>query len=324
MPKPRRQQVVLSETPFYHCTSRCVRRAFLCGKDKASKKSFEHRRAWVEERLLFLSSVYLIDICAFAIMSNHSHVVVKVDVEKAERLSDIEVLYRWHKIHYGTQLTRQYCKNNQIDKHLTSTLGATIKVYRKRLCDLSWFMRDLNEYIARLANEEDKCTGRFWEGRFTSQALLDESALLACMVYCDLNPIRSGLAKTVQNSSYTSVQLRIKSALSGKQPSQLLPFTGGKSLNKTNGICFEINDYIALVETTGLSIRDDKAGYIDKNECNILSDLGIEEENWIEIAQNFESHFKGAVGKEASLNIYVKNTRYKRRPNHKNSQKYFA
>ena len=324
MPKPRRQQIVLSETPYYHCVSRCVRRAFLCGEDKVTKKSFEHRRAWIEERLLFLSGVYTIDICSFAIMSNHSHIVVKINSETAKNLDDIEVLSRWHKIHYGTHLTRQYCKDQKLDLELMSTLIATVNIYRKRLSDLSWFMRDLNEYIARLANEEDKCTGRFWEGRFCSQPLLDDSALLACMVYSDLNPIRSGLAANVETSDHTSIQQRVNAALQGKQPSCLLPFTGGESLKEANGINFELQDYITLVDATGRSIREDKTGYISQNEKDILTKLGIEKENWVEITNNFEKHFKGAVGKESSLNTYLDNTQNKRRPNYHKVCKYFV
>jgi len=68
----------------------------------------------------------------------------------------------------------------------------------------------LNEYISKRANIEDNCTGHFWESRFKSQALLDERALLTCMAYVDLNPIRACMAKTPETSEYTSIQERIK------------------------------------------------------------------------------------------------------------------
>jgi len=94
MPQSRKSQVSLIDTPFYHCISRCVRRAFLCGEDKVTGKSYEHRRQWVEDKLLFLGQVFAIDICAYAVMSNHTHIVLHVDEEQALNLDVVEVIER--------------------------------------------------------------------------------------------------------------------------------------------------------------------------------------------------------------------------------------
>jgi hypothetical protein len=79
MTQSRATQVSLVDTPYYHCISRCVRRAFLCGEDKFSGQSFEHRRQWMVERHQFLTSIFTIDTCAYAIMSNHYHLVLHVN-----------------------------------------------------------------------------------------------------------------------------------------------------------------------------------------------------------------------------------------------------
>ena len=208
MPKSRSSQVSLIDTPYYHCVSRCVRRCFLCGADSYSGQSFEHRRGWVEDRLLFLASVLAIDVCAYAVMSNHVHVVVHIDKIKALGWSIDEVVERWHQIHNGTLLTQKYRRKEVLTGGEQITFNETVEVYRERLYDISWLMRDLNEYIAREANKEDECTGRFWEGRFKCQALLDEAALLACMAYVDLNPIRANTANSPEESFHTNIQKR--------------------------------------------------------------------------------------------------------------------
>ncbi|MEW6997053.1 transposase [Colwelliaceae bacterium BS250] len=324
MSTPRKKQIFLSETPYYHCVSRCVRRAFLCGFDLITNQSYEHRRAWVEERLLFLTSIYTIDVCAFAVMSNHTHTVVKIDEQQAKNLTDKQVLERWHKLHYGTLLTRQFCRDEKFDDALLPTIKAIANVYRSRLSNLSWFMKDLNEYIARLANGEDGCTGRFWEGRFSSQALLDDASLLACMAYVDLNPIRAQMATNLTQSDHTSIQLRMKAAINNEQPHELLPFTGGESLEKNNGITFKVNDYIQLVEATGRCQKKGKHGYINDKEGFMLVSLGIGDDNWLAITQHFEDYFKGSVGNPNTLDQHMHSSKLKRRPNNSNSIKYLS
>jgi hypothetical protein len=184
-----------------------VRRSFLCGIDAYSGQSYEHRRAWGEDRLLYLSSVFALDVCAYAVMSNHVQVVLYVAVETALRWSDKQVLSLWHTLYKGTLLTQKFLRDETLSQGELITLHETIAEYRSRSHDISWLMRNLNEYIAREANKEDDCTGRFWEGRFKSQALLDESAVLACMAYVDLNPIRSKMAATPETSDHTSTYL---------------------------------------------------------------------------------------------------------------------
>ena len=226
MTTARKQLISLIDTPYYHCISRCVRRAYLCGEDRNTGQNFDHRRGWVEDKLLALSQVFAIDVCAYAVMSNHTHMVLFVDEATAKGWSTSEVLEHWHQLFKGTLITQQYCRGEELPDYLITSLLETVEVYRNRLMDISWFMRLLNQSIAIQANQEDNCTGHFWEGRFKSQALLDEAALAACMAYVDLNPVRAKLAKTPESSDYTSVKLRVNDAKKSKQPTLLLPFVG--------------------------------------------------------------------------------------------------
>uniref|UniRef100_UPI003D0C2F67 transposase n=1 Tax=Gynuella sp. TaxID=2969146 RepID=UPI003D0C2F67 len=195
MTKPRNEQVSLDETSFYHCMVRCVRRAYLCGVDAETGENFDHRKQWLVSRLRFLSYIYAIDICAYAIMSNHYHVVLHVDQARAQSWSDDEVVERWLQLYNGDVLINRWLAIRETMSPAELQAGSvTSSQWRERLCAISWFMRGVNETIARMANEEDNCKGRFWEGRFKSQALLDEGALLTCMAYVDLNPVRAGMA----------------------------------------------------------------------------------------------------------------------------------
>ena len=312
MPKPRSQQISLSDTPYYHICSRTVRKAFLCGVDKETGVSYEHRRSWIEQRIFQLSQVFAIDICAHAVMHNHLHLVLHVDSEQVKSWSTLEVLIRWHKLFKGTLLTRKYQREQPLTKFELAMIEETAQVYKQRLIDISWFMRTLNEPIARQANKEDKCTGHFWEGRFKSQALLDEGALLSCMTYVDLNPLRAGIAPTPEQSNFTSIQLRIKAAIKGEQPSDLLTFTGDEQQDKTTGIFFSLKDYLILVDETGRVIREDKRGAIDAKTAQILSRLHISDESWLKLTTNFEGIFTGAVGTAEHLCEFTEHVGLKR------------
>ncbi len=324
MARPRQTIVSLEDTPYYHCCSRVVRKAFLCGIDNVTGENFEHRREWVDSRILELATIFAIDICAYAVMSNHLHVVVKVDTDKAKQWSDKEVLIQWHKGFKGTLLTQKYLKGEALNQFERQTVDECVTEYRKRLIDISWFMRSLSEPIARMANKEDKCTGRFWEGRFKSQALLDEAALLACMAYVDLNPIRANVAATPETSDYTSIQRRINSAIKGEQPTELLPFVGNEHLNMTNGLKFNVKDYIKLIDDTGRIIREDKHGAISSSSQDILNRLNIPAENWLKITTEFGALFKGAVGALPALTEYCEHLDRKRRQGASNCQRWLC
>ena len=307
MTLPRKALISVEDTPYYHCVSRCVRRAFLCGVDAFSGQSYEHRRDWLETELLKLPQIFCIDVAAYAMMSNHYHVVLHIDDAKAKALSARAVIERWHLLFKGNLLSQKYLSGNLSPAEMDA-LNICIDEWRQRLCSISWFMRLLNEKIAREANKEDKCTGRFWEGRFKSQALLDEKALAACMAYVDLNPIRANMARTPEQSAFTSIKKRIESAKKAKTPNALaqqtptlMPFAGNPKADMPEGIPFKLDDYLQLVDWTGRIIREDKRGAIADNLPPILDRLNIEPKLWLNSCTRFEKQFKTFVGNEGRI-----------------------
>jgi REP element-mobilizing transposase RayT len=306
MTRPRKALISLADTPYYHITSRCVRRAFLCGVDHYSGQNYEHRRQWVVDRIRLLSSLFAIDVCAYAVMSNHYHLVLKLCPEQLANLTDEQIMDRWCALFKGPLLVQNYRSGELLSSAERSTVSDIINIWRIKLASISWFMRCLNQPIARQANLEDKCTGKFWESRFTSQALKTEEALLSCMAYVDLNPVRAGIAISPETSSYTSIQERIQPlfelgpAINGQQAcgdlldfktplKPLLHFRGGLADQKQSGIFFAYLDYLELVDWTGRIVRRNKQGYIGNKLPPILTRLQIAPDEWHLNVTQFES-----------------------------------
>jgi len=269
MPKPRKRLVSLEATPYYHCISRCVRRAFLCGTDTRTGFDFSHRRGWIVDRMKQLSKIFAMDINGYAVMSNHYHIILRIDQDAADAWTNREVAERWLQLFKGPDSIKRWLAGDVSGQGELDRVGSLIDLWRSRLKDLSWYMRCLNEYIARLANQEDGCCGRFWEGRFKSQALLDERALLACMAYVDLNPIRAGMAKTPEASEFTSLRERIRNP----DTTALAPF---QDQSTGHVIPFAFEDYLQLVDWGGRAVRAGKSGSIPENAPPILQRLSMD------------------------------------------------
>jgi len=299
MTQPRKRLVSIEDTPYYHCIGRCVRRAFLCGIDEFSGKDYEHRRQWVVDRLKTLTQLFAIDVCSYAVMSNHYHVVLKLNPVSANDWTDRDIVERWEQLFSGNEQTRAYLSDDTLTEHSKDYLSVQIPIWRERLTDISWFMRCLNEYIARKANYEDNCTGHFWEGRFKSQSLLDEAALVSCMAYVDLNPIRAKMASNPEQSDYTSIQERIKLLLHSRQSNNndqewLVPMEGHS--NDGTGLPLELDNYLALVDWAGRAQVNNKRGSIPNQLSPILTRLAIDPKSWFNSQQHFGRCYYLAIG----------------------------
>ena len=287
---PRHLHVPPDTPGTYHCVSRCVRRAFLCGEDEYTGRSFEHRRQWMEDRILELARIFAVAVHGYAVMSNHFHLIVETDPTVPWQWSDNEVARRW--LTLSTQSNDTEAVLDMRIAHLAQN-PQRLAVLRERLGSLSWYMRYLKEPIARRANREDECTGRFWEGRFRTQVLLDDAAVLSSMVYVDLNPIRAGIAQTPEHSAYTSVRARSINVTDKTNNAPLQPLA--TSILATRSIVTTAQ-YLELVDWTGRALHDAKRGAINANAPPIIKRLGLRPRQWCLQVPATESQYWRAIG----------------------------
>ncbi len=295
----RSQLVDIEVSRYYHCISRCVRRAMLCGE------GYEHRKQWIEDRLELLAENFAIAVCGFSVMDNHLHVLVRLDPDLADGWSEEEVVRRWMAVYppRTLDLDDPAIVQTWVDQQLQDE--SRVARYRQRLRDLGWFMKALKEPLARLANREDECRGTFWESRYKSIAILDLEALLAVCAYIDLNPLAAGIAVTPETSKHTSVRQRVRHAqqqgkLSALKAAARGSVAGSRAAGRVeegHWLCpiedrrrkgalregmlegFSLGSYLLLVDYTARLFRSGKAR-LSREVAGILDRLGTTAEFW--------------------------------------------
>ncbi len=316
MALPRSKYVRDGEEGIYHCYTRCVRRAFLCGFDPITGRDFSHRKVWILDRLRFLSSIFAVDVIAYSVMDTHLHNILRLRPDIASAWSDREVATRWITLSPKK-------KKIPLDLQISALTDCPqrIAVLRRRLSNLSWFMGQLNEFISRAANKEDNVKGHFWESRFKCQALLDDPATLAGMVYVDLNLIYAGMAPSPEESDFTSIQERIRTWQKLNRAQNSTPdssTTDSQNSASADWLCpiqstpqrrgilqMSDTDYFELVDRTGRILRADKRGAIDPNLAPILLRIGANPQAWPDTVTRFDSKFRLAAGRVSSLRTFA-------------------
>ncbi len=326
-----------AEIVAVHTMARTVRRCFLLGDDPLTGKNFDHRKRWVEEKLQLLAGQFGIDLLAFTCLSNHIHLVLRSRPDVVQTWDDTEVARRWWTLCPKRKIKREVdgvtlwepAEPNEYDLNSIRNDPTKLADIRRRLSDISWWMRLLCQDIAMRANGEDgEGLGKFWQSRFKAVRLLDEEALLACAAYVDLNPIRAALAETLETSDYTSVQRRIDLLLAdvdeaapnpqgtrpraddflspieidertdplGPQPSRI-----NKRCSDKGFLAMSEADYLTILDWLARNIVAGKKGSTPAVAPPIFDRLGIDSATWSAMVKDFGRSFKNVAGKPTSI-----------------------
>ena len=280
-----------NSTKYYHCICRCVRRAFLCGYDRTTNKDYNYRKSIIKNLMKKMVQNFTIEICSYVVMSNHIHFVFYVNKEKASSLSSKELLKRWSNVY---PVAASKINSMLIQNEAQEVVNQKLEDIRYNLSNISSFMGFFCKYLAQKFNKEDNCKGRFWEGRFKSQALSDYESLINAMVYVDLNPIRAKMVKYPEGYNFSSFADRYYKVLQEiknnninikyiekyinklAQPNYLIELKSSskKILESSNSnINISILDYFNLVDTKGRIVKLNKKGVMSEKITSFINRL---------------------------------------------------
>ena len=164
MPTYARGQIVVEDmVGVYHCIARCVRRAFLCGIDPYTGQDYSHRKEWILDRLRDLAGLFAIEVCGYSVMSNHLHLVLRNRPDIAEQWSADEIALRWCRVFPPRDdATGDPVEPGEHDLAMLTANSDRLAEVRKRLANLSWFMRRLSCcWIGRGGNSARTSAARF-------------------------------------------------------------------------------------------------------------------------------------------------------------------
>ena len=329
MPGCARSKLLLrDQVQVVHCYTRCVPRAFLAGIDPLTGRDFNYRRDWIRSLLEQQAALFGIETGFHVQMGNHLHLVLRTRPDVVKRWSKEKVVRNWLKIaklKRGSDIKEWDPDEQRVRMEMSDR--KRVKKLRRRLANVSWYIATLCENVARRANKQDGVTGKFFEQRYKLRDLADESAILVCGIYVDLNQIHAGEALTPEQSRYTSAYDRIqgRKPLAAGAPQQLegssdrwlceLTLGEGSQADVSQDVCtatpwrasdkgllpISLDDYLKLLDWTGRQVRQDKKGAIPSELAPILQRLHINADNLLETVSEFDSRFTHVVGRVESM-----------------------
>ena len=323
----RAEVFAADEVAIVHVMNRTVRRCFLLGDDPLTGKNYDHRKQWIDDQLIHQARFFGIDLLCQAIMSNHFHLVLRSRPDVVAEWDDSEVVRRWLMLcPFRRDEDRRPAEPTAAEIRSICKDKDKLQQLRSRLSDISWWMRLLSQNIAQRANRDDEEVGKFWQARYRAVRLLDETAVLACAAYVDLNPIRAAMAESIEASDYTSgqkrchdlqaararakaaqtegsaahsrrarhlapVDLKERSALTGPQVHQ------GRSRCSNKGFLpMTTAEYLQLLDWTARQNRPGKAGSTPEHIPPLLERLGVNADIWHRLVSDFGRLFSLMAG----------------------------
>jgi hypothetical protein len=309
-----------------HVMNRAVRRCFLMGSDPLTGKNFDHRKLWMERKLQQQAAHFGIDLLGSSIMDNHFHLVLRSRPDVVKTWDDTQVAYRWCMLCPNRKYPDGSPKEpNEAELNAIRCDPQQLQEIRRRLSDISWWMRLLCQHVGQRANREMNESGKFWESRFKAVRLLDDTALLACVSYVDLNPIRAALAEAIEASDYTSAKKRLEALLQQQSASRpaaqeladgslapvhlderhaplgAQPSASGRRCSDKGFLNMTAQEYLTLLDWTARQLVPGKAGVTPAELPPILERVGLKPGSWLKLVGKFGKLFHNVAGKPHTI-----------------------